>query len=133
MTTAPGALRALGTIGALGAGAAVALGAFGAHALDGVLTAGRLATFETAVRYQFLHALALLVLHQARLGGTLSAAATYRVASSLLAGTVLFSGALYALVATDASAFGAIAPIGGALLILGWAQWAWHARPGHNG
>lgn len=133
MTSTPGALRALGSIGAVGAGAAVALGAFGAHALDGVLTAGRLGNFETAVRYQFLHALALLILHHARLSGALPVAAAQRVALSLLAGMVLFSGSLYALVATDVGAFGAVAPIGGVLLILGWAQWAWHARPGGNG
>jgi len=133
VTTTPGALRALGSIGAVGAGAAVALGAFGAHALDGVLTAGRLGTFETAVRYQLLHALALLILHHARLSGALPVAAAQRIALSLLAGTVLFSGSLYALVATDVGAFGAVAPIGGVLLILGWAQWAWHARPGRHG
>jgi len=130
---APGAPRALGAIGAALAGAAVALGAFGAHALDDVLSTSRLGTFETAVRYQFLHALALLVLHHARLGGTIEDAAAARVGWTLLAGTALFSGALYALVATDVGAFGAIAPVGGGLLLLGWVQWAWSARPRRPG
>lgn len=133
MIRAPGGLRALGTIGAALAGTAVALGAFGAHALGGVLSASRLETFETAVRYQFLHALALLVLHHARLGGTMADAAVRRVGVTLLAGTAIFSGALYALVATDVGAFGAIAPVGGGLLLLGWAQWAWSARPRRSG
>ena len=133
MTRTPGGLRSLGTIAAALAGAAVALGAFGAHALDGVLSTSRLETFETAVRYQFLHALALLVLHQARLAGTLSDTAVRRVGLTLVAGTAIFSGALYALVATDVGAFGAIAPVGGGLLLLGWGQWAWSARPRRPG
>jgi uncharacterized membrane protein YgdD (TMEM256/DUF423 family) len=133
VTPPPGGLRSLGTIGAVLAGAAVALGAFGAHALDGVLSTSRLATFETAVRYQFLHALALLVLHHARLAGALGAAAAARVGVTLVAGTAIFAGSLYALVATDVGAFGAIAPVGGGLLLLGWAQWAWAARPRRPG
>lgn len=133
MTQPAGGPQAWGTIGAALAGAAVALGAFGAHALDGVLSPSRLETFETAVRYQFLHALALLVLHHARLAGTMADAAAARVGMTLVAGTAVFSGALYALVATDVGAFGAIAPIGGGLLILGWAQWAWSARPRRPG
>ncbi|MBW6456942.1 MAG: DUF423 domain-containing protein, partial [Trueperaceae bacterium] len=133
MTRASDASPAWGVLGAALAGTAVALGAFGAHALDGVLSPRRLETFETAVRYQFLHALALLVLHQARLAGTMAEAAAARVGGTLLAGTAVFSGALYALVATDVGAFGAVAPIGGGLLILGWAQWAWSARPRRSG
>ena len=125
--------QAWGTVGAALAGTAVALGAFGAHALDGVLSPSRLETFETAVRYQFLHALALLVLHHGRLAGTMADTAAARVGGTLLAGTAVFSGALYALVATDVGAFGAIAPVGGGLLLLGWAQWAWTARPRRSG
>ena len=129
MTPPPGGLRSRGSVGAVLAGAAVALGAFGAHALDGVLSTSRLETFETAVRYQFFHALALLILHQSQLAGAMSHAAVRRVGMTLVAGTAIFSGALYALVATDVGAFGAIAPVGGGLLLLGWGQWAWSARP----
>jgi uncharacterized membrane protein YgdD (TMEM256/DUF423 family) len=129
VTPPPAGPSPWGTLGAALAGAAVALGAFGAHALEGVLSASRLGTFETAVRYQFLHALALLVLHHAGLTGALRDAAAARVGVTLVAGTVVFSGSLYALVATDVGAFGAIAPLGGGLLLLGWAQWAWGARP----
>jgi uncharacterized membrane protein YgdD (TMEM256/DUF423 family) len=133
VTRPPAGSPPWGTIGAALAGAAVALGAFGAHALEGVLSASRLETFETAVRYQFLHALALLVLHHARLTGALGEAAATRVGVTLVAGIVVFAGSLYALVATDVGAFGAIAPLGGGLLLLGWAQWAWTARPRRPG
>jgi len=112
-------------VGALGAGTAVALGAFGAHALQDVLTPARAATFETAVRYQFLHALALLALDASRAAGATPPGAARLAAAGLTSGTLLFSGALYALVASGAGAFGAIAPIGGALLLLGWSAWAW--------
>jgi uncharacterized membrane protein YgdD (TMEM256/DUF423 family) len=112
-------------VGAIGAGLAVALGAFGAHALEGALTPARAATFETAVRYQFLHALALLALDASRAAGATPHATARTVAIALTVGTGVFSGALYALVATDIGAFGAIAPIGGILLLVGWGAWAW--------
>jgi uncharacterized membrane protein YgdD (TMEM256/DUF423 family) len=122
-----------GAVGAVAAGLAVALGAFGAHALDGVLTPARAATFETAVRYQFLHALALLVLDASRVAGATPPAAVRMIAAALTAGMVLFSGALYALVATDSGVFGAIAPVGGGLLLLGWGAWAWALARRHRG
>lgn len=99
--------------GAVLAGSAVALGAFGAHALRGVLSAGDLTTFETGVRYQMYHALALLAL---------SARAEQRRGPAwLLAGTLVFSGSLYALVLSGVSALGAVTPIGGVLQLIGWA------------
>ena len=54
-------METLFVIGAISGGLAVALGAFGAHALKSRLTASRLETFETAVRYQMYHSLALLL------------------------------------------------------------------------
>ena len=105
-------------VGALLAGAGVALGAFGAHALAPVLSEARLATFETAVRYQTVHGVALLAV--AAWGPPGRAARPW-----LLAGALVFAGALYALVATDVSAFGAVAPVGGVALIVGWALLAW--------
>jgi len=103
----------------------VAIGAFGAHRLKPLLTAnGHLDTFETAVRYQFYHVLALLavgVLAQARpeLRGSLGTTAVL-----WLAGMVIFSGSLYAICFTDISKFGAVAPVGGVLLIAGWVRLA---------
>jgi uncharacterized membrane protein YgdD (TMEM256/DUF423 family) len=109
-----GAARArTGAAGAVLAGLAVGLGAFGAHGLSDVLAPARLATFETAVRYQMFHALGLLAV--AALGGRALTAAPW-----LLAGSLVFSGSLYLLVFTDTGWWGAAAPVGGLLQIAGW-------------
>ncbi len=109
------------TFFALGAGSAalaVLFGSFGAHALKGRLTPEQLAVFETGVRYQLAHALGLLaaawaVEHfggdAARWGGWL-----------LLAGSVLFSGSLYALTLTGVRWLGLVTPFGGVAFIVGW-------------
>ncbi len=101
-------------LGALLAFLGVALGAFGAHALGGVLTPERLETYQTAVRYQMFHALGLLAL------GALPTR-TWRAAPWLFAGSMIFSGSLYALVWSGVSILGAVAPIGGVLQLIGWA------------
>lgn len=113
-----------GVVGAVAGGLAVAAGAFGAHALGDVLPAGRLATFETAVRYQMFHALALLVWQALLTRGTPPPAATL-AAGLWTAGTLLFCGSLYALVGSGVGAWGAVAPVGGAALVAGWATAAW--------
>jgi uncharacterized membrane protein YgdD (TMEM256/DUF423 family) len=102
-------------LGALG----VTLGAFGAHGLDDYLTeTGQAANFETAVRYQIYHALALVLL------GVL--AQNERIAAlsvagwCFLIGTALFSGCLYAYICTRSSFFATLIPFGGFLLIVGW-------------
>lgn len=98
---------------------AVALGAFGAHALKPMLEAsGRLETFETAVKYQFYHALALILC-----GMLLERFTTplYQYAGiAFLAGTLIFSGSLYLICFTGVSKWGAVAPIGGLAMITGW-------------
>lgn len=106
-------------LGALSAMIAVALGAFGAHALRGTITPVRLVTFETGVRYQMYHALALIfvALLSAHLSKRLSAAAGWLFVS----GTLFFSGSLYALALTGTRSWGAVAPIGGACFLAGWA------------
>lgn len=94
----------------------VALGAFGAHALADRLDDRLLAVFETGVRYQFIHGLALLMLGlrpQGR-GGAWAG-------SFFAAGIVFFSGSLYLLALTGVRPWGAVAPIGGALFLAGWA------------
>ena len=107
----------------------VALGAFGAHALRASLAAaGRLDTFETAVRYQFYHALALVLvgLLMQQFG---SNPATVRLLGwagySFLGGTIIFSGSLYLLCLTGVTWLGAITPIGGVALVAGWALLLW--------
>ena len=100
----------------LGAGLAfiaVALGAFGAHALESMVTPDRLETFETGVRYQMYHALALFAL------GALPKR-SWRAAPFFLAGILVFSGSLYLLVLTNTPWLGAITPIGGVLMLIGW-------------
>jgi len=113
----------------------VALGAFGSHAIRSKLTTDRVATFETGVRYQMWHALALFVvviveawtpsggsssftLVADRGGAPLLFAAGWLFAG----GIVLFSGSLYALAVTGRRAWGAVTPFGGACLLLGWAM-----------
>lgn len=106
------------SLGAASGALGVAAGAFGAHALKTQLAPDLLAVFDTAARYQMLHALALLASAWAvtRWPGRPAHAAGLCFA----AGTVLFSGSLYLLAATGARALGAITPLGGALFIAGW-------------
>ncbi len=93
---------------------AVALGAFGAHGLHALLEKnGRLATWETAVLYHLVHAVVLLAIAGLR---PLRAAAWWLV----LAGVLVFSGTLYVLSLTNIKWLGAITPIGGVFLLLGW-------------
>lgn len=97
----------------------VAAGAFGAHGLAERLDAARLATWETASRYQLLHALALLAV--AWLASRADASGRVTLAGwAFTGGVLLFSGALYALALSDAGWLGAIAPVGGVLLLVGW-------------
>lgn len=101
--------------GALG----VALGAFGAHALKTKLTeTNRLDTFETAVKYQFYHAIGLLIigLFLQKNSSNLLNWAGY----SFVIGTLIFSGSLYILCFTNVTRWGAVTPFGGLLLIVGW-------------
>ena len=105
--------------GSFSAGLAVALGAFGAHGLRARLTPDLLAVYETGVRYQMYHALALLAVAWVASrwpGASLAAWAGW----AFVAGTVLFSGSLYALALTGRPWFGALTPIGGVAFIAGW-------------
>lgn len=99
----------------LGAGfmfLAVGLGAFGAHALKSRLSPEMLAIFETGVKYQVYHALALLLLAALRGPG--------KAAWCFTAGIVIFSGSLYLLALTGTRKWGAVTPIGGLLFLVGW-------------
>lgn len=106
----------------------VALGAFGAHALRATLGAGDLATFETAVRYQLYHALALLAVSWAltRWPGTAAVVSGWL----FVAGIVVFSGSLYVLVLAGQRWMGAVTPVGGLCFLAGWALLAWTALRG---
>lgn len=109
--------------GAIMAGAAVAIGAFGAHALKPMLiAAGREDTFELAVRYQFYHSLALLIVGV--LGRHIQAKQLGISALFFIAGIVIFSGSLYVLSLTGITWLGAITPIGGIFFLAGWVMLA---------
>ncbi|MDZ4803856.1 MAG: DUF423 domain-containing protein [Candidatus Eisenbacteria bacterium] len=97
----------------------VGLGAFGAHALKARLPPDLLAVFETGVRYQMYHALALMALGLAT-SGLIGEAPARRSGLAFALGTLIFSGTLYALALTGQRWLGAVTPVGGGLLLLGW-------------
>ena len=100
--------------GALLAAIGVGLGAFGAHGLRDVLSPVALGWWQTAVDYQMWHAVALVALSVAGMQGLRLPAAM------IAAGVLIFSGSLYAMAITDARWLGAVTPIGGSVMILGW-------------
>ena len=116
-------------IGAIAGMLSVMLGAFAAHALKGMIGDHAIATFETGVRYQFYHALALLMtgmlFKEFNSGKTLAAGWLF------FAGMILFSGSLYFLTYIQASVqpgwrwVGAITPFGGVCFIGGWIMLFW--------
>ena len=99
----------------------VALGAFGAHGLRSRLEADLLDIFEVGVRYQMYHALALLALSLAP-AALWSSRWTAVAGWSWLVGVLIFSGSLYILAISGVRWLGAITPIGGVALIVGWAM-----------
>jgi uncharacterized membrane protein YgdD (TMEM256/DUF423 family) len=112
--------RALVIVGAVFGLFAVLLGAFGAHGLEDRVTADRLAIWETAADYLGWHATTLLVI--GLLGGRLSARRLTGFAGWCMSGgALIFSGSLFVLVLSGQGAWGAVTPIGGLLLALGWA------------
>jgi uncharacterized membrane protein YgdD (TMEM256/DUF423 family) len=106
-------LIAAGVLGFTG----VTLGAFGAHALKETLTThGTTSTWQTAVLYHLVHAVALLALPVGRWPGR-----------CWIAGVVLFSGSLYWLALGGPKALGPVTPLGGLAFLAGWASIAWNA------
>lgn len=110
-------------LGATFAFLGVAAGAFGAHGLRGRVSTDLLAVFETAVRYQMYHALALFAV-AALLGARASGAAT-AAGWLFVLGVLIFSGSLYALVLSGVRWLGAITPLGGVAFLAGWLLLAW--------
>lgn len=105
--------------GAILAGLSIALGAFGAHAFKTFLaTTNRIETFETAARYQMYGALALIL--TGILMGNFPNKLLRWAGNSFLFGTIIFTGSLYLICATGVTMWGAVAPIGGAGLMIGW-------------
>lgn len=111
-------------LGAVFAALGVAAGAFGAHSLKSIIPANMLAVFETAVRYQMYHALALLIV-----GGMFKHLPEQNIRVSgwcFVAGIVLFSGSLYIIALTGTRWVGSITPLGGAAFLAGWIVLAWN-------
>ncbi len=98
---------------------AVILGAFGAHALKTKLSLEALQSFETAVRYQFLHVLLLLFVNTYK---EFNNSQKNRISWFLIIGVLLFSGSIYMiyLLGVPAKSIWFITPLGGILLVLGW-------------
>ncbi|MFN5347746.1 MAG: DUF423 domain-containing protein [Bacteroidota bacterium] len=107
---------------ALGA-IAVCFGALGAHTLEKMLSAKSLASWETAVRYQLIHATVILII--AINGRLVSEKSAHRILNLFIVGVLFFSGSIYILSTQSISGLhvpflGPITPIGGLLMIAGW-------------
>ncbi len=127
--------RILLALGGVSGFLAVALGAFGAHGLKKHLALHadfeqRMAWWQTGAHYHLVHAVAVCVVALAVGRGIQATVA----GSCFLAGTLVFSGSLYVMTLTGQTKLGAITPIGGVLLLVGWAQLAYAAyRSGQGG
>ncbi len=118
-------------LGACSAAIAVVMGAFGAHALRSILAADMLAVFETGVRYQMYHALALLATSWSAARWGLNQPRSVAAAGWCFGlGTVFFSGSLYILSVTGAGWIGAVTPIGGVFFVAGWIALGYSAFKG---
>ena len=105
----------------------IGIGAFGAHGLEKLVEGDALASFETGVRYQMYHVIALLILGFATV---IPARIRKWVFWLFLGGIVLFSGSIYLLAlrtlfSFDLSFLGPVTPVGGLLLIIGWLRLAY--------
>ncbi len=121
MASTQASRRILAAAGLLLAAATI-LGALAAHALQTRLPPERLGIFDTAVRYQFYHALGLLAIGLAARAGP--GPLLGRAAALVVAGIVLFSGSLYALALGAPRGIGIVTPIGGLCLIAAWILFA---------
>lgn len=100
----------------------IALGAFGAHGLKNLVDSAALDTFETGVRYQIYHSLAIFMLG-------LATGIPHKVKCIVfwlfITGIIFFSGSIYLLALKvilpfNPSVIGFITPVGGLLFIIGW-------------
>ncbi len=112
-------IRTLIIVGALILALGVAAGAFGAHGLKRVVSPDLLEVWKTAVLYQMVHGLGLLLV--AALARALDPGLAAWAGWLMLGGVLVFSGSLYLLTLSGVRALGAITPVGGVLMIAAWA------------
>ncbi|NDJ17327.1 DUF423 domain-containing protein [Myxacorys almedinensis] len=107
-------------LGAILGAISVAAGAFATHSLRETLSERMLEIFETGARYQMYHALALLAVGILFARPTINSMLLTASGISFVVGIGLFSGSLYALSLLGIRQLGAVAPLGGIALIVGW-------------
>lgn len=108
---------------------AIILGAFGAHGLEGKISAEQIESYKTGVLYHLVHSLAILIL--GLLGLVLKGFPVQWTFRLMLIGLLLFSGSIYLLTTSDltglpVSFLGPVTPIGGTMLIVAWGLLAWN-------
>ena len=103
----------------------VIAGAFGAHGLRETVTPERLSAWHTASHYALIHSGVILAL---ALYGAATGRSVTLPASLFTAGVALFSGSIFGLVLFELRVLGPVTPIGGLLLIAGWASILWLSR-----
>jgi len=111
----------------------VMAGAFGAHALQAHLSPRQLASYQTGVQYQMLHAFGLLIVGLA--GQVMGVTPRLRWSARLMAaGILFFSGSIYLMTAGAPRSLGMVAPVGGLSFMAAWVLLAWQAfsRPSGN-
>ena len=113
-------IRLFLAIAAICGGLSVAAGAFASHALKERLSDRALDIFETGVRYQMYHALALFLLALLLMQTATDSVLLTTAGISFIVGILLFSGSLYVLSFTGVKVLGAITPLGGVAFLIGW-------------
>lgn len=108
--------------GVIFAALTVILGAFGAHTLKTMISPDALVTFETGVRYQMYHAIALIAIG---LTSAVSVKLQKNITIFFVTGILLFSGSIYLLslkevLPFDPTIIAFVTPIGGMFFIIGW-------------
>ena len=115
--------RAWVMFGALLGAVGVAMGAFGAHALKDIMTDHYLEVYETASKYMLIHAVLITAL-----GANSRSTIPQSILYFFVLGSCIFSVSLWVLAITQIKLLGAITPIGGVLLIIGWLRLAWWGK-----
>lgn len=105
----------------------ICIGALGAHALQKVLTGAQLKSLDTAVSYQQINALGLLLVGLLIRSQRDAAADAWlpRIAWALGMGVIFFSGGIYIMLAGAPRLLGLVTPLGGVLMIAAWGGLAW--------